>query len=103
MTLYDPPRVLVDAAYRTIAAHIAPDHTRHMAVLAWDCHGFYRDRSDELREAVLSRFDKEHEPVPGLDYLPEDEAPPPSSMLDDPIFLPDRQTADSIKRQIGGA
>lgn len=73
MNSYDPPKVLVDAAYRDIANHIAPDHSRHMAVLAWDCHGFYRDRSDELREAVLARFDREQKPVPTRSiYLPSD-------------------------------
>lgn len=59
---YAPPKVLVDAAYRTIRDHIAPDHTRHKAYLAWDCHGFYRDKSDELREAVLGRFERQVQP-----------------------------------------
>lgn len=104
LAAYTPSPTAVQDVYDLIVSWVGPDADKGTAAVAMSVHKDLHQMRRLLRMAVLAKFpyeDERHEPVAGKDFLPPlDE---PSSMLDDPIFFPDRTMAESIKRQMDGA
>lgn len=66
---YRPPTVLVDMAYESLAYWVGDDATRQQAEQALSLSKFHVGMSDEIRAAVLERFEPERDPVEGKDYF----------------------------------
>ncbi len=63
-------RIAADMVYDRLT-HVLPDNaTREDAAWLLSKAKFRAGVSDEVRDEVLSRFEPEHVPVPGLDFLP---------------------------------
>lgn len=64
-------RVVIDLAYERLAHFVGDDASRETAAAALGAAKFRTGLSDEVRDAVLARFEPEFVPLPCLDYLPE--------------------------------
>lgn len=63
-------RIAADMVYDRITHVLPDDATREDAAWLMSKARFRAGVSDEIRDLVLLRFEPEHVPVPGLDFLP---------------------------------